>query len=190
MIQKLLIALCLICVVDPALAAGRGYFGAWFGELPESEKVVQTGVIVKKVYAGMAAQRAGLREGEIITRINGVLASDPPTAVELLAENTAGEKVRLTVVDRNGGGFRSFDVFAIMGDKPTAEFLKLKKSLVRCPSQDFRLCAPSGKTPAQHSRSDGHGTNTYHGWLLFVFFAVPACALLVKKIWRFKRSGG
>src|SRR5690349_2844683 len=103
MIRKVLIALCLAWSLSPALAAERGYFGAWFGDLPESETKVQTGVIVKKVYASMAAEKAGLKEGEIITRINGIPTPDPPTAVELLAENGAGEKVRLAVIDRSGG---------------------------------------------------------------------------------------
>ena len=72
MTQKLLIVLSLMCLGNYGLAAERGYFGAWFDDLPESETKIQTGVIVKKVYAGMAAEQAGLKEGEIVTRINGI----------------------------------------------------------------------------------------------------------------------
>jgi predicted metalloprotease with PDZ domain len=137
-IQKLLIALCLMCVVDPALAAGRGYLGASFENLPDTEKEVQTGVVVKKVFADMAAQQAGLKTGEIITQINGVFAPDPQAAIALLAENAAGQTVRLTVIDRTGAGLRRSFVLATLGAKPTEEFAQIMVAPPPC-----RLTAPS-----------------------------------------------
>jgi predicted metalloprotease with PDZ domain len=141
-IQKILIALCLMCVVHPALAAGRGYLGVQFGNLPATDKVVQTGVSVKKVFAGMAAQQAGLKPGEIVTQINGVFASDPKTAVALLAENAAGERIRLTVIDRSGDGLRRSYVFITMGAAPTSEFAKIMTAKPVPP--------PHPLSPAQH----------------------------------------
>jgi predicted metalloprotease with PDZ domain len=123
-IQKISIALCLMCVVHPALAAERGYFGASFGALPATENV-QTGVILKKVFAGMTAQQAGIKPGEIVTQINGVTVPDPKTAVAMLAENAAGERIRLTVIDRTDGGLRQSYVFVTMGANPTSEFAKI-----------------------------------------------------------------
>jgi predicted metalloprotease with PDZ domain len=131
-IQKVLIALCLMCVVHPALAAERGYFGASFGALPAT-KDVQTGVIVKKVFAGMTAQQAGIKSGEIITQINGVSVPDPKTAVALLAENAAGEKIRLTVIDRTDGGLRRSHIFVTMGANPTREFARIMTAKPRPP---------------------------------------------------------
>ena len=125
MIQKLLMVLCLMCVVHPALAAERGYLGVWFGTLPATENMVPIGVILKKVFAGMAAQQAGLKPGEIVTQINGVSVPDPETGVALLAENAAGERIRLTVIDRTGGGLRRSYVLATMGANPTSEFAKI-----------------------------------------------------------------
>src|SRR5258707_8512546 len=93
-----------MCVVRPPFAGGRGYRGVWFPCLPATEKTVQTGVVVKKVFAGSAAQQAGLKPGEIVTQIDGILVRDPKTAVSLLAESAAGERVSLTVIDRTGGG--------------------------------------------------------------------------------------
>ena len=122
MIKKALIALCLMCVIHPALAGGRGYLGVWFGPLPATEQVGRTGVIVKKVFAGMAAEKAGLKPGDIVTQINGVSVLDPKDGVALLAENSAGEKIRLTVVERRGGELRRSTVFATMGARPTDEF--------------------------------------------------------------------
>src|SRR5882762_1779001 len=114
MIKKILIALCLMCVVQPAFAAGRGYLGVWFTSLPATEKVEQTGVVVKKVFAGSAAQQAGLKPGEIVTKINGVFVRDPKTAVALVSESVAGERIWLTVIDRTGGGIHQSNVFATL----------------------------------------------------------------------------
>ena len=63
MIQKVLIALCLMCVVQPAFAAGRGYLGVWFAILPATEKTVPAGVIVNKVFAGSAARTGRSQAG-------------------------------------------------------------------------------------------------------------------------------
>ena len=160
MIQKILISLCLICLTCPALAGERGYLGVWFGPLPATEGV-QSGVIVKKAFAGMAAEQAGLKPGEIVTQINGISASDPKTAVALLAENAAGERVRLTVIDRTGGGLHRFYVFATMGANPTSEFARIMTAKPSPPprplpsSSTIRHCAGSAGTQAWSCRADG-----------------------------------
>ena len=174
--------------MDPALAARRGYFGAWFGDIPESESSGQTGVVVKKVYAGMAAEKSGLKEGEIVIRINGALATDPPTAVQLLAGNAAGEKVRLTVIDKAGGASRSFDLFAIMGDTPSAEFAKLKKTYVRCASPKMRFCNTPGNKQSNSNQFGGHSTATLAGWCLLALLSLSALALFVNALRRTKRG--
>ena len=149
MIQKILISLYLLCAVTPALGAGRGYLGADFGNLPATERTGRTGVIVKKVFAGMAAEKAGLKPGDIVTQLNGVSILDPKDAVALLAENTAGEKVRLTI--ERGGNHRSKYLFATMGSRPTEEFAgimiipKTPRRHVPTPPP-HRHCMPSDKT--------------------------------------------
>lgn len=151
MIQKILVALFLACLVQPALAAGRGYLGVWFGNLPSGENVVQSGVIIKKVFAGMAGEKAGLKEGEIVTEINGIAVHDPATGVDLLAENTAGERIRLTVIDRTNGGLRRSYVFATLGVEPSSDFAKtmtvVKPHRRRplTPSSSARHCAGLAK---------------------------------------------
>jgi hypothetical protein len=157
MIQKILIALCLMCVVQPAFAAGRGYLGVWFGILPATEKVVQTGVIVNKVFAGSAAEQAGLKPGEIVTQIDGVFVRDPEAAVALVAENPAGERIRLTVIDRTGGGIRRSHVFATLADNPTNEFAAImtaKPMRPLSPSSTARHCVGSARTQDRPCRAD------------------------------------
>lgn len=123
-IGVILIALCLAGGASAALAGERGYFGASFGNLPATG-AVHTGVVVKKVFAGMAAERAGLKPGEIVTQIDGVSPRDPRTAVALLAENAAGERVRLTVIDAGEDGLRRATVFVTLGDEPTSDFARI-----------------------------------------------------------------
>lgn len=153
MIQKILIALCLMCVVQPAFAAGRGYLGVWFGNLPATEKVVRTGVVVNKVYAGSAAQQAGLKPGEIVTQIDGVSVRDPRTAVALLAENAAGERVSLTVIDRSGGGIRRSHVLARLAASPPSEFAAIMTAKPM-PSPTVRPCVGSARAPDRPCRAN------------------------------------
>ena len=128
MLRNSAISLCLACALTiPALAAGRGYFGASFGMPPAREKG-QSGVVLKKVFRGMAAQRAGLEPGEIVTQINGVPVSDPQTAVALLAENSAGQRVRLTVIDKSGDQPRRSQVVVTLGARPSDEFAKIMRA--------------------------------------------------------------
>jgi predicted metalloprotease with PDZ domain len=158
MVQKILIALYLMYVAQPAFAAGRGYLGVWFGMIPAKDKAVSTGVIVNKAFAGMAAEQAGLKPGEIVTEINGISVPDPKTAVALLAENTAGERIRLTVIDRTNGGLRRSYVFATMGANPTGDFAKIMTVKARprpvLPSTTSRHCAGSAKTRDRPCRAD------------------------------------
>jgi S1-C subfamily serine protease len=158
--QKTLITVCLMCAVQPAFAAGRGYLGVWFADLPATEEVVQTGVVVNKVFAGSAAQQAGLKPGEIVTRINGVVVRDPKTAVALVAENTAGERISLTVIDRTGSGIRQSNVIATLAANPTGEFAKIMTAKpVPYPrplshSSTARPCVGSASTRDRPCRAD------------------------------------
>jgi len=139
MIKNIWIALCLACVAEPTLAAGRGYLGVWFAPLPATEKVVRTGVVLNKVFRDSAAQLAGLKPGEIITKINGVTVRDPNTAVALTSESVAGERLWLTVIDRTGGGFRQSDVFATLAANPPGGFASIMTAKPRPPREPCHL---------------------------------------------------
>ena len=83
---------------------------------------MKTGVVVNKVFADSAAQQAGLKPGEIVTKIDGVFVRDPQIAVDLVSESAAGERVSLTVIDTTGGGIRQSDVFATLAANPPSDF--------------------------------------------------------------------
>jgi hypothetical protein len=109
-------------------------------------------------FGAVPAEQAGLKPGEIVTEINGISVPDPKTAVALLAENTAGERIRLTVIDRTNGGLRRSYVFATMGANPTGDFAKIMTVKARprpvLPSTTSRHCAGSAKTRDRPCRAD------------------------------------
>ena len=59
------------------------------------------GLLVRSVEPGTAADRAGLREGDVITALNGVPVRDTNTLRNQVAGSLPGSEVRLTVM-RNG----------------------------------------------------------------------------------------
>ena len=70
------------------------------------------GVVVYQVQPGSAADRAGLRRGDIITALNGTAVSDPNTFRNIIAGSAPGTEVTLTV-KRDG---REQQVRATLGE--------------------------------------------------------------------------
>ena len=70
------------------------------------------GVVVAQVQAGSAAERAGLRQGDVITSLNGVEVNDPNTFRNAVASTQPGAEVTMTVM-RNG---REQQVRATLGE--------------------------------------------------------------------------
>lgn len=55
------------------------------------------GVVVYQVQPGSAADRAGLRRGDIITALNGTAVNDPNSFRNIIAGTAPGSEVTLTV---------------------------------------------------------------------------------------------
>lgn len=84
----------------------RGQLGITVLKIPSEEAtklgVTQgPGVVVYDVQAGSAADRAGLRKGDVITALNGVAITDPNTFRNMIAASAPGTEVTLTV--KRGG---------------------------------------------------------------------------------------
>jgi Do/DeqQ family serine protease len=76
------------------------------------------GVVVYQVQSGSAADRAGLRQGDVITALNGTPISDPNTFRNMIAGNAPGTEVTLTL--KRGGSEQQ--VRATLGEfTPQAE---------------------------------------------------------------------
>ncbi len=101
----------------------RGQLGIVVLKIPSEEAtkmgVTQgPGVLVYQVQSGSGADRAGLREGDVITALNGTAINDPNTFRNLIANTAPGTEVTLTV--RRDG--REQQVRATLGEfTPQAE---------------------------------------------------------------------
>lgn len=92
-------------VVEQLIRSGnvkRGQLGVTVLKIP-SEPATELGVtegpgvVVYQVQPGGAAQRAGLRQGDIITALNGEAVGDPNTFRNKIAATAPGTEVTLTV---------------------------------------------------------------------------------------------
>jgi serine protease Do len=60
-----------------------------------------TGVVVSQVYPNSAAEKAGIEEGDIVTKLDGQPVSDTPSLMNNIARRAPGETVRVEIF-RNG----------------------------------------------------------------------------------------
>jgi serine protease Do len=74
---------------EPLMGQLAGYFG------------VSEGVLVRSVVAGSAAEKAGLRAGDVVTRV-GKIAVTAPAEVTARLREVRGSSVRLTVMRERG----------------------------------------------------------------------------------------
>lgn len=78
---------------------------------------VDDGVRVAKVYKGTPAEKAGLAENDVLTRLDGELISlDPGESFRSLEDLGVGVKVKLTVFHEGKGK----EVEVVLGEAPTA----------------------------------------------------------------------
>lgn len=87
----------------------RGQLGVTVLKIPSEEASKMgvdqgPGVVVYQVQPGSAAERAGLRKGDIITALNGTPINDPNTFRNMIAASSPGTEVTLTV--KRGGSER------------------------------------------------------------------------------------
>ena len=113
-------------VMDQLINTGkvrRGQLGIVVLKIPSEEASKMgvdqgPGVVVYEVQPGSAADRAGLRKGDVITALNGTSINDPNSFRNLIAASPPGSEVTLTI---NRGGSEQ-QVRAILGEfTPQAE---------------------------------------------------------------------
>lgn len=106
-------------VVESALGGGGSVQRAWLGAQTQAvdAEVARSlgldrpqGVLVSAVYPGGAAQRAGLRQGDLILSIDGQAVNDRGGLNYQVATRRPGDTMRLSV--RSGGKARTVEVKA------------------------------------------------------------------------------
>ena len=107
-------------VVEQLINAGkvrRGQLGVVALKIPSEEATKMgifqgPGVVVYRVQQGGGAERAGIREGDVITALNGEAINDPNTFRNKIASTPPGTEITLTV-KRDG---REQQVRATLGE--------------------------------------------------------------------------
>lgn len=84
----------------------RAYLGVSLqpidSKLAEEKKLKNTyGVYIENVSSGSAAEEAGIKRGDVVTKVDGVPVKSVPELQEQIAKHRPGDKVNVTVV-RNG----------------------------------------------------------------------------------------
>ena len=74
------------------------------------------GVYVYQVYEGTAAEKAGLRQGDVIIELNGVSIGSMEELQRELQYYSAGTEVKLTV-RRAANGYTEEEVRLVLGEK-------------------------------------------------------------------------
>src|SRR5687767_2810627 len=102
----------------------RGYLGVGLQPLEESEADAlglpkDRGELVRAVVPGAAADRAGIRQGDVIVRVNGQEVNPDQTVSYLIANTPVGSRVPLDII-RDG---RRQTLTVTVGQRPTEEQL-------------------------------------------------------------------
>ena len=79
------------------------------------------GVYVYKVFAGSAAEKAGLHVGDIITKFEGNTISSMSQLKELISYYPAGEAVEFVILQAQGNEYVEKKVTVVLGDASTIE---------------------------------------------------------------------
>ena len=132
---RFLLAVCLIVVAGvsvPARAlaqgaagAGDGFFGVALSDVPPEQAanygIRGPAVVAAGVIPNGPAYKAGLREGDAITSVDGHTVSDSRTAADLLRAHRAGDKARIGLVHLMPDGRRvAIEIGVVAEPRPAA----------------------------------------------------------------------
>ena len=90
-------------------AASTGYLGIQGSDTDE-------GVFIRKVYAGSAAEKAGLKVGDIIIEFEGNTISTMSQLKELLSYYPAGEEVKFVILHIQDNEYVEKEITLVLGD--------------------------------------------------------------------------
>lgn len=114
-------------VMPNIMVAGGPYLGVEFQmltpELQASEGITgTTGAIIRSVVADGPAAKAGLKEGDVITAVNGQSVDEQTDLRSRVAEFKSGDEITLTVVKGTANGpIDQRDVKVTLGERPAMQ---------------------------------------------------------------------
>lgn len=108
-------------VVIEKLIQGQQVETAQTGYLGIQGKDIDNGVYVYKVYNGSAAEKAGIRPGDIIVGLEEQSITTMSQLKELLGYYAAGEEITLIVYKVEGNEYVQKEVKVVLGDSSTIE---------------------------------------------------------------------
>jgi serine protease Do len=94
-------------------ANNRAFLGVFIG--PTEENAAHQGAAVRRVTPDSPAARAGLQEGDVITRVDGRQVDDRQSLLNVLAQHKPGDKLKFQV--QRDGKEKSLDV--TLGTRPS-----------------------------------------------------------------------
>ncbi|MEI2718763.1 MAG: PDZ domain-containing protein [Gemmatimonadales bacterium] len=97
----------------PAPAAPVSGYGAWFGSIPDMDNST-TGIFLNGVTAGLPAEKAGLKAGDVLLKMAGKPTIDLQAMTEVLRAHKPGDTIQ--VVFQREGAEKS--VAVILGVRP------------------------------------------------------------------------
>ena len=84
---------------------------------PDGE--IEQGALVRRVFEDSPASAAGLERGDVITAVDGEPVESPQSLTDALTEREPGDKITLTVYQRDAGEEREIEV--TLGEHPEKE---------------------------------------------------------------------
>lgn len=101
-----------------------GYMGvSYFPVDAESAQIYgwEEGLYIREVMEDSAAQAAGLKTGDIITKIDGNRVKDRDQLERVMQYYPAGETIELEIMRNNGNGYETMKVEITLGERPAEQ---------------------------------------------------------------------
>lgn len=99
----------------------KGYLGIRLYDVTEStsrQYRMPVGVFINEVVEGSAAYEAGLKQGDIITGVNGREVKTSAELTEIISGMRIGTKVEITFMRGTSSGYKEKTVTVVLGKKP------------------------------------------------------------------------
>ncbi|MDX1972174.1 MAG: PDZ domain-containing protein, partial [Candidatus Sumerlaeia bacterium] len=96
----------------------RGYLGIQMEDAPDEK-----GVEVMYVNADTPAMEVGLKEGDIVRRVNGERIYNRRDLLTAIGNRLAGEEVKLSIIRINGEQVEEKDLNVVLAERPSEETL-------------------------------------------------------------------